>query len=118
MVIAAATPIDKLSRVIGFDLFRIPRIKTYVPNKTNPRTARGNTEISGLITDVFPKNTAVMHDENPNIKPDTNETKSDGRTSANVYVTVKVINAADNGRYGVNARSIVIATNISAPNVA
>ena len=70
------------------------------------------------MTDVFPKNIAVTHDDTPNISPDTTATGSDGRTSANVYVTVRVINAADNGKYGVNARSIVIATNMSAPNVA
>ena len=74
--------------------------------------------MSGLITDDLPKKIAVMHDDTPKIKPEATAVASFGFTSANVNVTVSVMNAADNGKKGVIARSSVIAAKISAPSVA
>ena len=74
--------------------------------------------MSGLITEDFPKNIAVMHDDTPKIMPDATAVARLGFMSANVNVTVSVTNAADSGRKGVIARSRVIAAKINAPKVA
>ena len=50
-----------------------------------------------MITEDFPKNIAVMHDDTPKIMPDATAVARLGFMSANVNVTVSVTNAADSG---------------------